>query len=221
MAKTLLNCVNEILKRTAIIAGDSGLLASLTDSARQVWIDAAVQVVNEGIDDLYAATNIAMPSEQAEGSMVLVTGTRAYTLASGLRQLRFPMIDKTNTQYIHEYPGGYNEMLIGDPEQSDTGLPYLGAFRTTDGLFYVDRAPTSVENGRTYTYQYDKDLAMTTAAATVPFNDMVFRAMVPVWVQLWKREQRNEFDTELYRKSLGLASALLSQRQARDSYSWR
>jgi hypothetical protein len=221
MPKSLLNCVNEILKRTAIIAGDSGLLTTLTDSARQVSIDAAVQVVNEGIVDLYTTCEIAMPNEQAAGTLTLVTGTRAYTLASDLVQIRFPMIDKTNNQYIYDFPGGYNAMLVADPEQDDTGLPMYGAFRPTDGLFFLDRAPTTVENGRIYTYQYDKNLALTAAASTVPFNDVVFLKMVPVWVQLWKRERRNEFDGELYRLNLGTASALLSQKQARTSYSPR
>ena len=219
--KTLLNCVNEILKRTSDIAGDAGALSSLTDSPRQVLIDLAVQVVNEGIDKLYTTAEIAQPNEQSSGSMTLVTSTRAYTLASDLIQLRFPMIDRTNNQYIGEYPGGYNAMLIADPEQDDTGLPMFGAFRTTDGLFYVDRAPTSVENGRIYTYQYDKNLALTVAASTVPFNDAVFRAMVPVWVQLFKRERKNQFDTDLYRLNVGQASALLSQKLPRTDYSPR
>lgn len=221
MAKTLLNACNEVLKRAGIIAGDAGLLTSLTDSARQVSVDAAVQVVNEGIDDLYAVTGIAHPNEQAESTLTLVTSTRAYTLATDLIQLRYPMIDRTNTQFIGEYPGGYNAMLIADPEQDDTGLPMYGAFRPTDGKFFLDRAPRAEENGRIYYYQYDKNLALSILTDTVPFNDAVFRAMVPAWLQLWKRERRNEFDAVLYRKSVGLASALLSQKQARESYSPR
>jgi hypothetical protein len=39
-----LNAVNEVLKKKGIIAGDSALLTSLTDSARQVSIDLAIQV---------------------------------------------------------------------------------------------------------------------------------------------------------------------------------
>jgi len=219
--KTLLNGVNEILTRVSVIAGDAGLLTSLTDSPRQVHIDVAKQVINEGIDDLYAVTNIAQPNEQAESTLVLVTGTRAYTLATDLIQIRFPMIDRTNNQTISEYPGGYNDMLNGDPEQDDTGLPQYGAFRPTDGKFFLDCAPTAENNGRTYYYQYDKNLALSILTDTVPFNDAVFRAMVPAWVQLWKRERRNEFDEALYRLSIGRASALLSQRQARDSYAPR
>lgn len=221
MAKTLLNCVNEILKRTSIIAGDSGVLTSLTDSARQVWIDQAVQVVNEGIDELYSTSEIPLPNEQAESSVVLVVGTRAYTLASDMVQLRWPFIDKTNSQFIMEYPGGYNAMLQLDLEQDDTGLPHFGAIRPTDGLLHLDRAPTSAEAGKTYTYQYDKDLVIDAAAETVPFKDPVFRAMVPAWVQLFKREARQEFDTDLYKQSIGRASRLMVQSQQRTSYSPR
>lgn len=221
MAKTLLNGVNEVLKRVSVIAGDAGALSSLTDSPRQVQIDVAVQVINEGITDLYAATGIAQPNEQAESTLVLVTGTRAYTLQTDLVQLRFPMQDRANTQFIHEYPGGYNQMLIDDPEQDDEGLPMYGAFRPTDGKFFLDRAPTSENNGRTYYYQYDKSLLLTAAASTVPFNDTVFTKMVPVWAQLWRRDRQNDFDPALYRVNLGVASLLLSQKQPRDNYNPR
>ncbi len=221
MAQTLLAAVNAILRRTSNIAGDAGALSSLTDSPRQVLIDISVQVVNEGLIDLYATSEMAMPNEQAESTLTLVTSTRAYTLASDLVQLHWPMIDKTNNQYLGEYPGGYDAMLLQDPEQDDTGLPMFAAIRPTDGKFHIDRAPTSIENGRIYTYQYDKSLILSVAASTVPFNDSVFNMMVPVWVQLFKRERQNQFDGELYRKSLGVASALLSQKQARTSYNPR
>ncbi len=221
MAKTLLNSVNEILKRTAIVAGDAGLLTTLTDSARQVSIDQAVQVVNEGIDELYSTAEIAHPNQQAESTITLVLATRAYTLASDLIRIRWPMIDKTNTQWLREYPGGYNAELVGDPEQDDTGQPHYAAIRPTDGKLYLDRAPAAEDVGKVYTYQYDKSLELTVAASTVPFNDTVFRAMVPGWVQLFKRERRNEFDEKLYKLSIGRASRLLTQKQMRTHYNPR
>lgn len=221
MAKTLLNATNEILKRVGVIAGDAGLLTTLTDSARQVAIDVAVQVVNEGIDELYAASNVAKPNGQGESTVTLAAADRSYALAAGLIRLRWPMVDKTNTQFLHQYPGGYNAMLLADPEQDDTGLPVYAAINPVSGELHLDRAPTSVENGRIYTYQYDKDLVLSLAADTVPFKDVVFRAMVPAWVQLWKRERRNEFDTELYRMDMGRAATLMMQIQPRDSWSPR
>lgn len=221
MAKTLLNATNEILKRSGIIAGDAGLLTTLTDSARQRPIDVAVQIVNEGIAELYTTCEIPMPNEQDEDTLTLVTGTRAYTLATDLVQLRWPFIDKTNNQFLYQYHGGYNAMLLLDTEQDDTGLPQYGAIRPTDGKLHLDRAPTSVENGRIYTYQYDKALTLTLLTDTVPFGDVVFQAMVPVWVQLWKRDMRQEFDQALFKMNIGRASRLIAQKQMRSHYNPR
>lgn len=221
MAKTLLNCVNEVLKEVGVIAGDVGLLTTLTDSARQISIDRAVQVINEGIDELYTTSEVAHPNEQAESTIVLVLATRAYTLATDLIQLRWPMIDKTNTQWLKPYPGGYNAMLTGDPEQDDTGMPHFAAIRPTDGKLYLDRAPNAEDVGKTYTYQYDKTLELDSASDTVPFNDTIFRAMVPAWAQMWKRERRGEFDAGAFGLSIGRASRLLAQKQMRTHYNPR
>ena len=221
MAKTLLNAVNEILKRAGQIAGDSGELTSLTASARQTEVDVAVQVVNEGIDELYNVTEIPLPQEQAESTITLATDDRSYALASDLVKMRFPLRDKTNNQRIWGFPGGYNAILELDIEQDDTGLPHWAAINPVNGELYLDRAPTSIENGRVYTYQYDKDLVLTLQDDTVPFKDIVFRAMVPAWLQLWKRERRNEFDGDLFQVSIGRASSYLTQAQARTSYNPR
>lgn len=221
MAKTLLNSVNEILKRVSVIAGDAGALTTLTDSARQVAIDVAVQVINEGVDDLYSASSIPKPSGQAQSTITLATSDRDYALASDLVRLRFPLIDKTNSQTIKAHPQGYNGILEGDLEQDDTGLPHYAAISPVNGHLYLDRIPTSDENGRIYTYQYEKDTVLAVAADTVPFGDAVFRAMVPCWVQLWKRERRNEFDGDLYRLNVGRASALMMQVEPRNSWNPR
>ena len=224
MAKTLLNAVNEVLKRARIIAGDSGVLTTLTDSARQPAIDVAVQVVNEGIDELYSPDGTPMPNEQGEDTITLVAGQRDYTLAStnsDFVQIRWPFIDKTNNQWLRPHPGGYNQMLMDDPEQDDTGLPHTAAIRPTDRKLHLDRAPTSVQAGRVYTYQYDKDLALALAADEVPFTDIVFRAMVPVWTQLWRRDMQSEFDADLFQINLGRAQRTLNPELARDDYSPR
>ncbi len=221
MAKSLLTAVNEILKRVSVIAGDSGALTSLTNSARQVAIDIAVQVVNEAADELYSSSNLAMPTGQAEDTITLILGVRSYPLAADLVRLRYPFIDRENTQHLFEFPGGYNRILIFDPEQDDDGLPHFGAISPVSGEFYVDRAPKSEDAGNVYFYQYDKDIALELATDLFPFTDAVFRAMVPVWVQLWKRERRNEFDEGLFSANLGRAARLLPRKQVRTSWSPR
>jgi hypothetical protein len=221
MAKTLLNGINEVLKRTKFISGDAGAFTSLTDSSRQRPIDIAVQAWNEAVDELYSVGDIALPNEQAESTITLVDGTRAYTLATDLVQLRWPFIDRTNNQYITEYTGGYNKFLVLDPEQDDTGLPHWGAIRPTDGKLFLDRAPTSVEAGRVYYYQYDKDTVLDEASDTFPFSDAVFRAMVPAVAQIWRRDMNNDFDAGLYRVNLGRAARFLTQQQVHSSWSPR
>lgn len=218
MAKTLLDGCNGILKRVGLIAGDAGVLTSLQDSARQRAIDVAIQVVNEGIDELYSASNKPVPRGQGESTITLVEGTRAYSLASNVVQMRWPFIDKSNNQYLFDYPGGYNQLLIDDPEQDDTGLPHYATIRPTDNMIYMDRAPTAEDAGRVYTYQYDKELELIAATDTVPFTDAAFRAMVPAWVQLWKREMRNEFDDGLFKASIGRAARFMIMKQSRTHY---
>jgi hypothetical protein len=221
MASTLLEAVNLILKRTGYIAGDAGELSTLTDSGRQRAIDLAVAVINEGIDELYSASEIDLPNEQAEDTITLVTGDRDYALPDDIVQIRWPLIDRTNGQYIFEYAGGYNKMLADDPYQNMTGLPLGAVIRPTDGLLYLDRAPSSAENGRVYTFQYDKDLSRNSANDLLPFNNAVLRGMVPAWLQLWKRDMRQSFDADLFGLSIGRASRLMTMKQARTSYNPR
>lgn len=221
MPKTLLNAVNEILKRVKVIAGDSGELTTLTDSSRQPAIDQAVQSVNEGIDELYTSVCKPKPLSQAESTITLVTSTRSYALATNMVELVWPLIDKTNNQYIFEYPGGYNQILQDDPEQDDDGLPHYAAISPINGELYMDVIPTSAENGNVYTYQYKKDLELSVLTDTVPFDNTTFRAMVPVWAELWKRDVRDDFDNGMYRASMGRAARTLSKVPARTSYSPR
>lgn len=221
MAKTLLNGVNEVLKRTGILSGTTGELTTLTDSSKQNYIDVAVQVLNEVVEELYETAGVPLPNEQAAATITLVTGTKSYALASDMVQLRWPFIDKTNNQYLTPFPGGYNELLVHDPEQDDTGLPHWGAISPVDGKLELDRAPTATENGRIYTYQYDKDLSMSAAADAFPCTDIVFRSIVPAAAQLFNRDRQRDFDSGVFRTSIGRAARYLTQSQRPRTWSRR
>lgn len=218
MAKQLIDAVNETLKRVNVIAGNSGLLSSLTSSPIQHNIDIAVQVINEGIDELYTTQGKSLPNQQTEATFALATGFREYPLASDLITLNWPMIDRSNTQYLFKWEGSYDEMLLLDPQQLYTGLPIWGMVSPINGRLRVDRAPDAASNARIYTYEYEKNLALVNATDTVPFNDEVFRSMVPGWAQLYKREMRNEFDQALYAQSIGRASRAVTEDRARTNY---
>jgi len=218
LAKQLLDAVNQILLRVNVNAGNASALTSLTDSSRQHNIDVSVQVINEGMDELYTACNKSLPNEQTEATITLATGLREYALAADLITLMWPFIDRTNAQYLYEFGEGYNRLLFLDPQQTSVGLPIWGVISPINGKLRVDRACDAASNGRVYTYEYEKNLALVNATDPVPFTDATFRAMVPAWVQLYKREMRNEFDQALFAQSIGRASRLVTEQKARTDY---
>jgi hypothetical protein len=219
MAQTLLNCVNEVLKRTGIIAGDINALTTLTSSAIQHEIDVAIQVWNEAIDELYITSSIPMPTVLGEDTISLVTNTRNYTLNSSLNVLLFPLVDETNSRYISEYPGGYMQLIMDQPKQSSfTGTPLSACIRPTDGALYLNSTPSSTENGLVYKYRYEKDLSMSLATDTVPFKDVVFRAMVPAVSEIWKRDMKKTFDQAMFDAGLGRASRYLLEKVQRTNW---
>lgn len=219
--KTLLDAVNDVFKLAGLIAGDASTLTSLTDSARQHDIDAAVLAVNETIDEMFSTIDEPLPQQQAQSTITLATSTRNYTLVTNYVRLHWPLVDHTNSQYIFEFPGTYDDILVMDPEVDDTGLPIWGVIRPTDGALYLYPTPTSADNGRVYTYQYDQDTELTAAASTVPFNNAVYRAFVPAAFQIWKRERRGEFDAAIFKAHLGRAMRLLPQVPGKDNYNPR
>lgn len=213
---TLLDGVNRVLRRVQIITSD---LASFTSSGKQPWIDTCVYAWNECMIDLYASSNVALPSEVGTGTIILATGTREYALASDMIQFRWPLKDETNGQFITEYPGGYlalqeDEIFINN----FTGLPYQGAIDPTNGELYLDFIPTSSENGRTYKYWYDKNLELSATTDTFPFNNHVFLSLVMCVAEVWRRENQRAFDEKTYMRWMGNASKFLIQTQQHSSY---
>lgn len=221
MAKSLLEATNETLKRLKMIQGDQDVLTTLTDSSRQIWIDITVQVINEGIDTLYDASNIAKPLEMTETPITLTLNEREYALPTDLVQLRWPGLDETNGMFITEYPGGYAQMRIDQP-RPDTGYegtPIYGVINPSNGKLRFDHRPTAEDVGDIYIFEYDKDLSMTLAADTVPFTDAVFRAMVPAWAQLVQRDMKRDFDPAIYETQIGQAARFLNRGQRRTHWS--
>lgn len=220
--KALLDAVNEVLKRVNLLdTANTTLLTSLTNSSMQNNIDVAIQVINEGVDELYSLAEVELPNEGGESSITLATGTREYALAAGIIKVLWPFVDRVNTQYLNQWRASYNEFLLIDPQQVFTGLPEWAMISPITGLLRVDRAPDSSSNGHVYTYEYEKDLSMSLATDQVPFNNMVFRAMVPAWAELYKREKRKEFDAGYYKMCLGRAARMVTEQPTRTDYSPR
>jgi len=221
MAKTLLNGVNEVLKKVDILDEDSGLLESLSDSARQTFIDLAVQVINEVLDELYTVTKRSKPKQLKESTITLVADQQAYPLHTALVRLRreFDLIDESNNHTITILDeDGYHQIIIGDLEQDDTGLPNWAAIRPTDAQLFLDRKPTANDAGKEYKYRFDKDMELTDFDDPFPFTDPVFRGVVVAAAELWKGYRHQEFSEPLFKNAIGRSARLLSKITNRTSW---
>lgn len=212
MTKSLIDGVKEVAKRTALLTSSETIL-SLTDSQRQHELDSIVQVWNESIDELYRLAGRPRPNAYEEATLVLVTDTNAYEVNSSAESIRWPLVDRANGNYILRYPGGYHRIIEDHPVAANyTGLPNYGAIRPSDGYIYLDKIPTSDYNGRTYTYIYEKNKALTSASDAMPFSDTVFRAMVPVVAYIWELDRRKRsIPAGLLKANLARALDLLSR----------
>jgi hypothetical protein len=216
---TLLDGVNYVLKKAKLIHGDASALTSLTDPARQLWIDQIVESWNVVVEELYSNTGLALPKAIAEDTITLASGTRAYQLNSSLNILLWPLLDETNGQYIYEYEEGYIDLVQDQPVPSDyTGLPNYAVIRPTDGYLYLDRIPSSSEDGLVYKYRYEKDISLSAYDDTFPFSNSVFRALVPAVNERFRLDHENEFSQGTYDRSMGQAARYLTQLAPRNAY---
>ena len=222
--KTLLNGVNEVLKKTDQLDSDAGVLTSLTDSARQVFIDTAVQVLNEKVDELFSKAEITKPEQLKTSTITLVTGIKEYGLHSSLVMLRdeYPLINEANNHVIPILgEDGYWQIIIGDLDQDDTGLPSFCAVNPINGRLTFDRTPTAEFDGRQYKYRFDRDLELTDKDDEFPFSNQVFRALIPAAAEQWKFYHQQEFSDGIHRRSMALAAKYLRKLPRRTSWAPR
>lgn len=225
MAYTLLNAINATLKRVNIIGGDVNALTTLTDSARQNHIDVALQVWNAMVHELYRLTDRALPTEVGTVNLTLAA-KREYTIGSGadlnitdFEQIRWPLIDETNGQWINQYPGGWDQMRRDQLQPSQwTGLPHAGVISPETGALRLDRTPESSDVGKIYVVKYDKRFNLSSASDTFPFSDTVVDALVDSAAEIWKLLKQNSISEAMRRTSFARAAHYLTQNQPRSKW---
>lgn len=224
MAKTLLDGTNDLLIKVGALNSDSGLLTSLTDSARQTPIDVAVQSINEALDEVYLLPGMGpKPNQLFERTITLCTDVRAYTLHSSLIRLReeFHLYDSDNNHTIvilHDEDDAYRRLILRDPEEDDTGLPSFCTIRPTDSKLIFDRTPTSDEDARVYKYRFDSDMALASATDEFQMTDPAFRGLVVAAAEMWKLHRHREFNRALFDNGLGRCARLLSRQGQMNSW---
>ena len=214
----LLEGVNRLLVKVGEVTKRNEL-TTLTDSSRQVFIDDAIDVINEVVDELYTFSSQPRP-KGIRSSTLELSATREYTLHSNMTRLRtdYHLIDETNNLIITLVEDGHQDVVFGDIEQDDTGLPHFATINPENGRLIMDRTPDSPSIGRIYKYRYEKDLELSDADDEFPFNTTVLRAIVPAAAELWRRDHEQNFDTAIFRSSLGRAARFLRQTPARTKY---
>lgn len=212
MAESLLSAVNRTLKAVKVIQGEDGALSSLTDAAKQGFIDIAVDKINMVTREIYRLRGEPLPIGTGTGNITLVSGTREYTLPTALIRIRWPLIQQTAGYKIHEYPGGYEAMWRDQaiPTQY-TGRPNFAAVNPSTGDLRMDNTPTANEDSEVYVVFYDKSLTLALAADTFPFHDDAVIAMIPAVAELWRADQRNQFREKIFNISLSQTAGIVAK----------
>jgi hypothetical protein len=216
---TFLQGVNDVLNRVHVTSVN-GAITSFTDSGRQVYIDLAIQLWNEAIDELYQITGQPRVQETAVTNITLVLGQREYDLPTNFVHIRWPLIDETNGYEICAYPGGYEAMRREQLQPSQwTGLPMFAAINPTTGDLRMDRAPDDDSAGLVFVLLYDKNNGMSAATDVIPVpNDPCYRALVGAIAEVWELRKRDDFDQGMFRASLARAASFMSQTPRREHW---
>lgn len=216
MAKTLLEGVNEVLKKTKTLTSANELL-SLSDAGKQVFIDSAIQSWNESVDDLYSLARTPRPLQMRTGHIVLAEGVQDYELEDDLEIIYWPMHDETFGQYM--YQKDYHTLRSSQSQPDNyTGIPNYAAIHPETGNLYVDRSPNANEADRDYVYHYGVDLELTIATDVFPFSNTVFRAMTEAVAEKWKLIQHNKFEEGIYHAAIGRAVRMMNKRPQHSSW---
>jgi hypothetical protein len=173
---TFLEAVNRMLRINKVIKGDDDNIASFTETQHAAGVSIAQIAVQAELDDLVSDKIIAF--EKTFGTIVTVDATRSYALPSNFVRLygEDPFLyDATSKVDIYEYPGGVDALRHEFPEyKTQVGAPqwwYIDPTTTKQiSLFYI---PDTVNAGKTWAFDYEKDVSVVNASDTLPFHTRV------------------------------------------------
>lgn len=217
---TLLDVVNRCLRRQRLTDSNDEVLTDFTDDRLRVDVDMIIDAVN---DTLYYFFDISdfSPYETTDDTITLVAGTREYATATGFFLLASKhMKNHTDGHTITEYPGGYQGMFEEQHIPNDyVGQPNFWVINPNNGMIRLDTAPEAAQAGDVYTYVYQKQLNMAAHTDTFPFGDEVVRALIPAFVQMYRRENNpEEYDDGMFQSALAMAIAGLHNQPVSATY---
>jgi hypothetical protein len=171
---TLIDAINRILRKNAVIRGDTDLVSTLADTQHNASLNLAVVAIQDELVKLIAERLI--PSERkTTGSITFATQTRTYALATDfIRFFGVPHFYRaTENREIFEYDGGLEALQVtyfnyatnyGNP----VAFYWEPASTKQVGFFQV---PSLSENGNVWTYEYEGSVMVSVASDTLPFHN--------------------------------------------------
>lgn len=170
---TLISAIARILENHGIIRGDTDSPTSLSDLQHGATIKIARNAIQDELTEV--VSDRLIPYEHAAtGSIVTVVGTRSYGLPSDFVRMfgRAGLYYASGNYQIFEYPGGEEKLSVTYPDyktaQSNPIYWYFDATTTKKIAFWP--VPSTVQ---TYTFDYEKDVSVTSASDTLPFHNEI------------------------------------------------
>ena len=218
---TLLDVVNDVLRRARVIDSVDEVLTSLTDDPLQVDIDMVVDATNDVIREVYQICEFT-PFETKEGSITLVLDQREYDLPTDIVTMESEkLVYQDDGSYMLPYPGGYSKMFddqtIPDNYEGD---PNYWAINPVNGKIRVDMKPQAEQVGQEFKFLYAADVHKTLAADTFPFSDSVVRRLIPAITETYNRDSNGDrmFDPVKRLTSIGEAVRALTHNPKKSHY---
>lgn len=175
---TFLDVVNRVLRINTVIGADDDDLTSFDDTQHVATLQIAKIAIQSTLTDL--VTDRIIPAEEADGTITVVDGTRAYSLPSGFIRfkgekpflLKLDSSNNSQNTVINEYPGGEERLrreVLDYREQPGESRWFYQIMSATKqiGLYQV---PDSSVDGVSYRFPYETSVYVTLAADTMPFT---------------------------------------------------
>lgn len=232
---TFLECVNRILRKTAIIRGDTDEITTFSDTQHNASLNLAIVAVQDEIARLTAERLIPY-ERQTSGTVTLAASTRTYSLASDFTRFYGTphFYDSDGNRQIYEYPGGLEalqtEYYTYATDSGDPNWFYMEPTSTKKvGFFQV---PSSGEAGKILTYEYEGSVLVDSVSDTIPFHNTeeayMFTEMAARRFKYSWEDIKNELDIQAvlekdttYKSSKAMLMALIKGYRPRRTYGTR
>ena len=170
-----LSAVNRIMRIEGIIRGDVDPVTTFSDLQHGATIQIAQIAIQDELNELTSDSLIPY-EKKTTGSILTVSGTRSYNLASDF--IRFfgkaMLYEATSNNELFEYPGGEDSLRRAVPNyKTNPSVPftwYFGATTETTSTKQISFYPVP-QTALTYTYDYEGDVSVTNATDTLPFQN--------------------------------------------------